>query len=230
MAKPILKDLSELVASLKGDLFTRWMKRAQKQALIEWRDRKQAPGLAARFEKSGEGFYDFSKRSRPRRTPYYVKTGKLRAMMSRRTPKARNSGSDVVTTLKFGGGALNALTNKYGVYSVSKTTTRTQVTVTSHQRKASTVTQFDRPGGVKVKSYNRSGGPIKAYSFSRAQTVIGSSPVSKSYAAEFGAFHRDQPWITKRVSVLFSIIARKASVRRNGGIKSSVLEGVENGD
>jgi hypothetical protein len=230
-AAVIFKDLAGLVASMKGDLFARWMRRAQKQALIEWRDRKQAPGLAARFEKSGEQFYEFSKRPRPRRTPYYVKTGKLRDMMSQRKPKAKNNrGTDVVTALKFGGGALNFLGSKYGIYSITKSTTRVQVTVTGHQRKTSTVTQFDRPGGVKVKSYTRAGGPIKAYSFSRAQTVIGSSPVSKSYAAEFGAFHRDQPWITKRVEVLFSQISRKASIdRRSGGIKSSVLEGVENG-
>lgn len=227
-AAVIFKDLAGLVASMRGDLFARWMRRAQKQALIEWRDRKQAPGLAARFEKSNADFYDFSKRSRPRRTPFYVKTGKLRDMMSQRKPKAENNrGTDVVTTLKFGGGSLNFLQNIRGVASISKSVTRVAVTVSAHQRRGSTVNQFDRPGGVIVKSYQRKGGAIAAYSATKTVTHSVTAPAARSYAAEFGAFHRDQPWIAKRVEVLFAQIARKASIdRRSGGIKSSVLEGV----
>ena len=116
---PVFKDLDGLVKSLKGDLFSRWMRRAQKQALTEWRDREQAPGLAARFTKMGADFYQFARRLSRKNKPAFVKTGGLRAMLLKRKPKAKSGqGTDVVTVFKYGGGALNLLKDQRGINSV----------------------------------------------------------------------------------------------------------------
>lgn len=229
MAEPVFKDLDGLVRSLKGDLFARWMRRAQKQALIEWRDRTTAPGLMARFESSGSRFYDFSARRRPRLNgTSYLRSGALRDLLRRRKPKAKNKqGTDVVTVLKFGGGALNLLTNMRGVRSTGITRMVTSVAVRAYQRGPVNVQPFTRRGH-RVDGFDRRGGMVRAYTISRASTSRTSTPASASYAAEFAVFHRDRPWIAKRTEVLFATIARRASVdRRTGGIKSSVLEGSE---
>lgn len=224
MAEPVFKDLDGLVRSLRGDLFARWMRRAQKQALIEWRDRTEPPGLMARFERAGIGFYSFSARSRPRRGGYYVRTGALREQLRRRRPLAKNKrGVDVVTVFKYGGGALNFLTDKKGIKGVTRQAMSVSVTMPATTRSPHS---YLRQNNV----YPRAGGPVRAYTYTRTTTSTTGIPASTSYAAEFGAFLRDAAWIRRRSDVLFSIIARKASVdRRTGGIKSSVLEGLDDG-
>lgn len=223
---PVFKDLEGLVKSLKGELFSKWMRRAQKQALTEWRDREQAPGLAARFTKAGEQFYNFSKRLFRRKLPAYVHTGALRDMMKRRTPKALNNrGTDVVTVFKYGGGALNFLGTIQGVKSISVTRVPITVNMPAVNRKASTVRRYTVPGGTVTHEHSVRAHSVRAYSFTRQATKKTVITASKSYAAEFAEFTRDQAWISKRVGVIFSMIARRASVdKKSGGIKSSVLE------
>lgn len=214
MKPPVFMDLNRLVQSMKSGLYVRFMRRAQKATLMEWRDRQQTPGLRARFTHSGRPYYNFSDRSqRKRRLPFYVNTGRLRDSLMRRKPKSLNTrGTDVVTVLKFGGGALNFLNNKFGTSSRSVTQSSTTVTVSGHRR---------RSGATSIS--------VRSYRQRKVVDRVVRNRSNKSYAAEFGAFVRDAPWIKKRTAVLFSQIVRRSVIdRRTGGIKSSVLEGVEN--
>ena len=230
MAEPVFKDLHGLMKSLRADLFARWMRRAQKQALMEWRDRTAPPGLMARFERAGIGFYDFSQRVRRRPAGFYLKSGGLREMMRRRKPRSLNNrGTDVVTVFKYGGGALNFMTDQRGIKTVSKSTARVPVTMPAVTRNPATVAQFDRPGGIMVKSYVRSGGPVKSYVQTRTTIIRTVNKSDRTMSQEFGGFVRDRAWITKRTGVLFASISRRAAVNhRTGGIKSDVLQGVDN--
>ncbi len=229
MAEPVFKDLNGLVKSLRSDLFARWMRRAQKQALIEWRDRTTPPGLMARFERAGIGYYDFSQRQRRRPAGFYLKSGGLREAMRRRKPRSLNGrGTDVVTVFKYGGGALNFLTDTRGVKMVSKSKARIPVTMPAVTRRPAVVAQFDRPGGIMVKSYIRAGGPVKSYVQTRTTIIRTVNKSDRTMAQEFGGFVRDRAWISERTGVLFASIARRAAVdRRTGGIKSDVLKGVD---
>ncbi len=87
---------------------------AQKEALILWRDRKSAPGIAARFTKAGATYYGFTPRStkynkRKGGLPDFTYTGKLREMLHGRKPRSITAGNSdmAVTRLAYGGGALN---------------------------------------------------------------------------------------------------------------------------
>jgi hypothetical protein len=161
MAEPVFKDLDGLVKSMRGDLFARWMRRAQKQALVEWRDRTEPPGLMARFERAGIGFYGFSARARPRKGGYYVRSGALREQMRKRKPFAKNKrGTDVVTVFKYGGGALNFLTDKKGIKGVTRQVMSVSVTRQAVTRSAHS---YQRQGHL----YARAGGPVRAYTYQR---------------------------------------------------------------
>jgi hypothetical protein len=218
---PVFKDLNNLAQSLRSDIFVRFMKRAQKQALLEWRDRTTAPGLAARFTKAGKSFYGFSDRVNKKRDPY-VKTGQLRTMLSKRRPHSkRSTDTEVVTALKFGGGALNFLSKKYGTKSKTTSYTTTVVQVRAAQRRAH---NFVRSG----KSFARRGGPVSGYSQAKTTATVNRIKSPVSFASEFAQFTHDGPWISQRARTLFATITRKAVIdRRTGGIKSSYLAEVE---
>lgn len=215
---PVFKDLDGLAKSLKSDLFVRWMKRAQKQALIEWRDRTEAPGLAARFTEAGKSYYNFSNRVNKKRAPY-VLSGALRKMLLQRKPQARRSDkTEVVTFLKFGGGALNFLDKIYGTRSTTTSLTTTVATVKSYQRGDANVTTTNG-------TFIRRGGTVQGYQINHVSKTIKKIKSPNSYAEEFAQFTKDGPWIAQRARALFALIARKSSVdRRTGGIKSTVLQ------
>lgn len=204
---PLFADLNTIVASMRGDLYARVMRKAQRMALIEWRDRKQAPGVAARMEESGKTFYNFSARSRPRKgKPYYVHSGGLRRMLLARKPKSAYQGAHrVVTRLKYGGGALNFLVDKRGTRSTTRSLTVATVTVAAHTRRA---------GTVQVTSYAQA---------KRIDRVI-RNKAAHPYSAEFGQFQRDRVWIQQRTRELFVMLLRRLVVDpKTGGIKDNVL-------
>lgn len=214
-ASSLLPDLQHLVDQLRGDVFARWMARAQKGALIEWRDRTTAPGLAARFTFAGNDFYGFRSQHgrsyfvQKGRLPDYVKTGRLRDMMKARLPRTVRGTGDVTTRLAYGGGALNFLTAIGPVIGEHKEVTRIPVTVAGysykHHRSGAIVVVASHPGTRK-----------------RIRWVYERS--TESFADAFGKFDRDRPWIANRVGELFLAIFRAAALTKRGELRSSVLE------
>lgn len=214
--KPLFLDLLTLVEFLRGDLYVRFMRRAQKQALIEWRDRSNPPGLDARFTEEGKSFYDFSRRQRPRRGKgYFIHSGALRRMMKTRQPRSLNTRKDtVVTTMKYGGGALSFLVDVRGTRSISRSHTVAAVQVRGHTRRGI--------GGIATIVQ------VKTYSQQHRIDKTVRNKASLPYSAEFARFIRDQAWIEKRTGQLFLMIVRRAVLdRRTGGVKSSMLEGLD---
>lgn len=215
MGEP-LTHLMKLAETLRGDVFARWMKRAQKAALIAWRDRKIMPGLAARFTREGASFYRFS--PTPNRyakskgnLPEYVKTGRLRDLMRTRMTRSKH-GADVVTSIRFGGGPLNFLTAIGGVVTTrkDKVTGTELVNAYSYPRR----TKAGATVTISVASYGRR--------YSRVRTTLIRSGIS--YAAQFGDLSRDREWIRVRSLVEFRRILRGAAFDKNGVLKSTVLE------
>jgi hypothetical protein len=201
-------NLHTLLATMRGDLYARVMRKAQRSALIEWRDRKDPPGVAARMEHAGREFYHFSARARPRRgKPYYVHSGGLRRMLLARKPRSSyQGGARVVTRLKYGGGALNFLVDKRGTRSTTRSLTVATVTVAAHTR---------RSGTVEVISYSQR---------KRVDRVI-RNKAAHPYSTEFGQFQRDSVWIQRRTAALFTLLLRRLVIdRRTGGLKDNVLD------
>ncbi|MES2340006.1 MAG: hypothetical protein V4537_18080 [Pseudomonadota bacterium] len=220
-----LPDLERFVDQLRGDLFARWMARAQKGALIEWRDRTTAPGLAARFTFAGNDFYgyhgqdhDVGSRGYMQKKgflPVYVKTGRLRDMLAKRKPRTiRGSKADVTTRLAYGGGALNFLSNIGPILNSHRETTRVPIVVAGYSYKHhKTATIVVVPGHAATRK--------------RIRLVVERS--SESFADAFGRFDRDRPWIAARVPELFMKIYERAALTKGGTLRSSVLEGTDSG-
>ncbi len=199
-------DLDRLVTQLRGDLFVRWMKQAQKAALIEWRDRTEAPGLAARFTKTGDGFYNFTPRTKKynRRKgglPDFVYTTGLREMIKSREPKSLNNGNvEAITRIKFGGGALNFLTavKKMVGFSITVLASKTH-----------------------IKAYFRKGKSVRGYEGTRKRRRINKQLGAVSYADEYGRLDKDIPWLRAKVLENFNRIFRRAALTKRGTLKSN---------
>lgn len=214
-----MPDLTRLVAQLRGDLFRRWMARAQKAALIEWRDRTQAPGLAARFTTAGNDFYNFrglhgrSYYVQKGRLPDYVKTGRLRDMQAARRPQTiRANDGDVVTRLRIGGGALNLLTTIGPVIGETREVSRVTVVQSgysyAHHKTGATVT-------------------VAAHPTTRQRIRWKYERASESFADAFLKLDRDRAFLAEATERHFRAIVRGAAMTKGGTIRSSVLEGVD---
>jgi len=200
-------DIDVLIKQLRGDIFMRWMKQAQQQALLEWRDRKIAPGLAARFEDAGNKFYEFTNRtgkydSQKGYLPDFVRTGSLRDSMKMREARSQNNTTEAITRLKYGGGALNLLVDKFGVKSVTRIPT---VVVTS----IPAYTRIEKKTGATVH--------VTGYYAERHGVHVTTTHASKSYSAEFAEFSKDAPWLKQRVGEIFKAKVRAATIK-NGKI------------
>lgn len=213
-----LADLEAMAAQVDGGLFVRWMKQAQKAALIEWRDRTATPGLAARFTHGGEDFYGFTPRTlkynkQKGGLPDFVRTGGLREMVKARTPRSQNNGNlEAITTLKFGGGALNFLQNITRTSSEPAGTKSNSVTIKAYVRRG--------PGGKGQIAVNSYLGTRKSKTYTKVTQTI-------NYAAEYGQAANDLPWIEEKVKEHFLRIFRSAAVTKGGRLKPRVMDGMD---
>jgi hypothetical protein len=107
-----IESLRQIETAIRSDVWSRWMAAAQRRALLWWRDRRVAPGLAARFTVSGAAYYGFgARRFNPYRVkPYYHVSGTLERMLMSRRPRTSRRPGVVESRLAFGGGSLNFLT------------------------------------------------------------------------------------------------------------------------
>jgi hypothetical protein len=188
-----LDNIRALVFALKDKALAALLRKAQRQALVEWRDRVVSPGLAARFTPAGEGFYNFGERwgaysRRKGYLPDYVKTGRLKDMNALRQPRSVNGGgTTVITRMKFGGGNLFNLTNVGGITDFQRITERVPVTISpysyAHHRAGTTV-------NVAAKVQSRK----------RIRFVVTRS--ARSMADDFTDSSRDRGWIERRTDEL----------------------------
>ncbi len=211
-----LPDLEALVAQMKAGFFSRLMRAAQKQALTEWRDRREAPGLAARFTDAGHTFYGFGQRwghywLKKGSLPDFVKTGRLRDTVLKRKPKSKNAGgTDVVSRIAYGGGALNFLVNVGGITNISRVTERVPIVVAGYAYK------HHKTGSIVSVAGH-------AATRKRIRTVVTRS--SRSYADEYGDFTRDRPWIAQRVGEVFGELFKRTALTKGGQLKSKAMRG-----
>ncbi len=214
-----MPDLQRLVDQLRGDLFHRWMTRAQKATLIEWRDRQDAPGLAARFTFSGNDFYGFKGQHgrgyfvQKGRLPDYVKTGRLRDMQAARKPETvRGSGTDVVTRMRIGGGSLNQLTTIGPVISEAKQVQRIPTMIRGysypHHKTGTMVT-------------------VAAHPSTRRRVTWHYTRSAVSFADQFLDLTKDRQWLADRVRYHFERIVSSAAFTKRGELRSSVLKEVD---
>lgn len=209
MAKPPadvpLKDITAILDNFVDAAVT-WTKKAQRSAVIEWRDRTQAPGVRVRFLPAGKQAYDFSMRSRGyqrkkgAKTPDYVYTGAFRESLMARKPKTKVEGHDVVTRFSLMGGAMNLLAGKRG---------------------ARTQTEVVKTETVAVKSHIRSGHTVQAYNQTRRELRVQRTPASRTYAQEFAIQVQDQAWINARTNQRLLEIVRRAAFKKNGQLRDS---------
>jgi hypothetical protein len=212
MTTAALPDLEALVGQLRGELFARFLRRAQKAALLEWRDRRDPPGLLARFTAKGIDYYRFGRRgydakSPSRRPPYFHKEGGLEAQMKVRKPRSKRSQTEVVTSLKFGGGVLNMLTGVFPVRSLSSEAKTESVSIDPY-------TRLRQGKTVSVRGYERQ---------VTSRKVI-KHRGGRSMAEEFGDFSRDRRFIAEAINRHFMAIYRKAALTKKGQLRSAVFE------
>lgn len=206
-----------MLAELSPEKFYSLMRAAQQMTILEWRDRLEYPGLAARFTGVGNQLrYGFQERLQStNRRPLkrgdgsdYVNTGAMKRTMLQRKPHSlNNKGAKVaVTIFKYGGLALNFLTKINGVASETWHTSVDPVSVKPY---------------VQIRNRNTGNAAIVAISPYVMRRPVRHHVVTRSsisYAEDWGRFAGDMAWMQQRVPVVFMELAR-TGVMREGKLK-----------
>jgi hypothetical protein len=216
-ASRAFQQLRDAESVLRSDVWERYIALAQRNALIWWRNRRVAPGLAARFTISGATYYGFGQRRFNPYTikPYYRVTGRLEQMLLKRMPRTSRKSGSVETRLAFGGGSLNFLTTPQQRPVVSWT----RVTST----KVISVKEHTRQGFMKQGVFRSHPNTVPAHTLTR--TVVQRVPVrgGDTYAAAFGRFTKDRPVIEARVAIELRRLVRQRGMTKKGNWRASVL-------
>lgn len=215
-----LPELQAVVEAMAPDRWRTIMAKAQRAALATWRDRKEHPGLAARFERSayragvsygyalrrGDARRQAANRLRTPQRPYHA-SGALATMMSKRKPKTKRSdgSGQVRSNLAIGGGALNFLGQKYPA------TYQLAVVRTTQIVPASSVGSYTTASGRTVSGYRRA-----AYVRQVTERRYTASPSGTSYLAEWANTAADQAWIAHETQRLFLAGVRDALFTKTG--------------
>lgn len=210
-----LAEITAAVEQIRNEALYTWRRKAQKIALLGWRDSSVPPGVSARFTPAGKDFYHFSKRKRKYwkakgRSPDYVRTGAFRDSLLKRVPHSANTGKtsgEVRTTLSIDGGALNALSTKRGytklhVDRVTKVTHQPDYTRTIHGKTIA----------------------VRGSDQRRTYLEIQYDMASRSYRDEFQITDADLRDIEARDAIAFREIVRNAVFTKSGQLKSSALD------
>lgn len=202
-----------LLTELTPEKYYSLMRAAQQATILEWRDRSEFPGLAARFRGVGNQMrYGFQNRlrstaGRPAKRgdgSDYVNSGGTRDAMMKREPHSLNTkGSKVAKTIfKYGGGKINFLTAINGVADEQWVKAVDRVSAQAyvrHQKNKTTGTATL----VAVSGY-------VAYRPVTHHVVVRSSV---SYAQDWARFDYDLAWMQARVPVVFMELARTGAMR-----------------
>ncbi len=215
-----IQELRRIEGMIRSDIWSRYVAKAQRQALVWWQHRTVPPGVKARFTVAGVAFYGFGRRARKPYSlpPYYKHTGALeRAILARRPTTSRATGQ-VVSRLAFGGGTLNFM----------NTTSRPDMRgVTGWTVKSRTISEH-----FTVPSYTRSGRrgssttvTVSGYSMTRQRTVSRGTPIrgGDTFAATFGRFTKDRPILEARVAVELRNLVNRAAYTKSGDLRAALL-------
>ncbi len=209
-----LKDLTATLTLFRDEYLYRWMRAAQKAAVVSWRDRREFPGAAARFTHDGgraygfsnrTGFYDQSKGY----APDYVNTGRFRDAVLSRKPKSANTGGDtVITRFSIFGGALNLIGNLHGVVSQVRKIERKRV-----QRRA--YTRVQKHGAQAGKTQH-----VAGYEQWSTFVNVERTHAPLSYSQEFALREADYAWIAAETSANFRAIITSGKLTPRGFVSA----------
>jgi hypothetical protein len=196
-----LPQLQAMAASLAEPVWRRLMTRAQKAALIQWRDSTTAPGLAARMTRAGKDAYGYADRiSTPRRkrgtAAAFNKSGALARMLATRRPRGIRDPAMVRTRLAIGGGALNFLGGMRGG-TVSTVRVPVAVQISAHA----------------VRTHTRRSTGVAAYARASYSAIRIRRRTNRQ---EWEDFSKDAPGLRRMVADHFLTIVRSAAYTKTG--------------
>lgn len=217
-----IQELRMIESLVRSDIWDRWLAKAQRMALLWWRDRRVPPGVAARFTVSGVTYYGFGNRFRKPYSlwPFYRVHGDLERAILLRKPRTSYRGNTVESRLAFGGGTLNFMTT------TSKPDMRPIVGWTKTTR---SLTETFNVSGYTRATRTGASISIAAYSMTRTRNFSRTDPQrgGDTYAVAFGRFTKDRPAIQARVLVELRKIVRKAAYTKRGDIRKAWLTPVK---
>lgn len=193
-----LPDLQAFAQALEGPLLLRWMKNAQRQALLDFRDRTEYPGLAARFQPGNPYLFNYRIPGNRRKLPPYRHTGAMMQELLRRTPKSRTVGGEVVTTMSIRPRVLPFLARYKSIFSIVRGVA---------------------PVTYTAKVYKDSVGRTGAYQMqitrmSKTKRLIFTD---KTYADEWALRPEETTWIADAVDAKLSAVLRQRIRRQSRG-------------
>ncbi len=216
----VLQDITSTIENIKYTYLVKWMKTAQRDAVLEWRDRTIPPGVAVRFSPLGKLFYGFSNRkSKKAGSVDYVKTGSFRDQLAKRKPKTAVNGGIVSTKFSIGGGAMNLIGDLRGIKRQEYLRQTKQVAVRGYMR--TTYNHSNHP------SVNRS--PVRGYSQMRTSTKSTYTPADRTYREEFALIPADLEFINFKAEQNFIEEYRAAAFTSKGQLRQSVRLKFRNG-
>lgn len=211
VAAPPLKDLTAQLVLFRDQYLYRWMRSAQKRAVIAWRDRREYPGLAFRFSDEGKRRYGFSDRTgrydnSKHYAPDYVNTGRFRDALLARQPKSVNTGGDtVITRFSIFGGALNLMGSQRGVVNEVRKVERKRVQKLAHQRRTKT-----------GKTVN-----VRGYEQWSTFVNIERTHAARTYRDEWSLTAADLAWIADETSANFRATITGGKLTSRGFVSAS---------
>ena len=193
-----LDDVRAFADSLEGPLLLRWMKNAQRLALLEFRDRQEYPGVGARFAPGNAYVFNYRLAGKKRKLPPYRHTGAMMAELMKRQPKSRIVGVEVVTTLSLRPRVLPFLNRWKSVYSII---------------------QGRAPVTYQMKVYKDSVGRTGAYQMTvtRMNRTKRYVFTDKTYADEWAVRPDEVAWVRDTVNAKLAALLRQRIQRAGPG-------------
>ena len=190
-------DLRAVAEALDGPLLLRWIKAAQRTALLDFRDRQEFPGVAARFTPGNPYLFNYRLAGKRRKLPPYRHTGAMMQELLRRKPKSTVEGGAVVTTMSIRPRVLPFLNRWKSVFSI-----------------------VSGPGQVtyQAKVYKDSVGRTGAYTMSitrMARKVKRIILTDKTYADEWSLRPEETAWVREATDAKLAEVLRQR-LRRSG--------------
>lgn len=207
-----LRDLTALFKEVKEKKLATWMRKAQKWAVLEWRDRTKGPGVMARFTAAGAEYYGFSARrflyrQKKHFKPDYFFSGAFMKSLQVRKPRSTNGGSTVSTRFSIFGGALNLIGSMHGLKEETTRRVRMEIHVPSYWRR--------RPRGA-IKAVH-----VRAYDQMATVKQVHRVESPRTYKDEFALTEKDAAFIAQRTDERFREIFRASALTKAGVLKKS---------
>lgn len=210
MAEVVLPNLDEYLSRFKPEKVRSSARAALRLALLEFRDRKEFPGVAARFTMSAYGDYRFShrltRRGRKIMLDPYVATGGMRSEVLRRKPRIKNGTDEVTGRISINARVMNFLRSVYP----------TAIIVKSRESVRDIRGPFVRM--VKGRAVQ-----VNAHTVLIHKTKYERKKKTDSYAEEWGLRHAETKWIQDRANALLREVLMAKAFTKSGRPRSAFL-------